>query len=99
MKRTVCSPGMLELGGPQQGLRRRYHHDLWRSDFAKNGVECFEKHNEMVRRAAPTGNMLEWEAKDGWGPLCEFLGLEVPAVEFPWSDAAPTTTKPSAAGQ
>jgi hypothetical protein len=27
---------------------------------------------------------LDWEVHDGWAPLCEFLGKEVPwGVEFP----------------
>lgn len=26
---------------------------------------------------------MEYEAKDGWGPLCAFLDVEVPGVGFP----------------
>lgn len=30
---------------------------------------------------------LEWEEKDGWGPLCEFLTVPVPAQHpSPWHD-------------
>ncbi|KAK5949136.1 hypothetical protein OHC33_009877 [Knufia fluminis] len=29
---------------------------------------------------------LDWEVREGWGPLCEFLGKEVPGAEFPWGN-------------
>ncbi|KAJ7144473.1 P-loop containing nucleoside triphosphate hydrolase protein, partial [Mycena epipterygia] len=43
----------------------------------------FAAHNEKVRRLTPRDRLLEFEVKDGWIPLCNFLGKEVPAVEFP----------------
>jgi len=54
------------------------------------GVEIFDprlhdRHVEMVRRLAMEQGreVLEWEVTDGWGPLCKFLGKEVPKEEFP----------------
>ena len=43
----------------------------------------FDEHNELVRRIVPKGKLLEFEARDGWRPLCEFLGHEVPKEEYP----------------
>ena len=43
----------------------------------------------MVRGAA-IGNgrqFLEYDVKEGWGPLCRFLEVEVPEVEFPSKNA------------
>ena len=36
-----------------------------------------------VTCAARGKKVLEWTPEDGWEPLCEFLGKEVPKVEFP----------------
>jgi hypothetical protein len=30
--------------------------------------------------------VLVYEVREGWGPLCKFLGREVPEGEFPRSD-------------
>lgn len=45
----------------------------------------YDKHNEWVRaEAAKRGRpVLEFTAKDGWGPLCKFLEKEIPNVEYP----------------
>ena len=44
---------------------------------------AFERHNEEVRKRAPRARLVEWQAKDGWGPLCAALGLPVPDEPFP----------------
>ena len=31
----------------------------------------------------PADRLLVYEVKDGWGPLCEFLGVEAPEEPFP----------------
>lgn len=47
-------------------------------------IEVFNRHNEEVKRYVPANRLLVYEAKEGWGPLCEFLGVEVPEGEtFP----------------
>ncbi|KAH7028127.1 uncharacterized protein B0I36DRAFT_293064 [Microdochium trichocladiopsis] len=44
----------------------------------------YERHYEHVREITPRSRLLEYELGSGWGPLCEFLGVEeVPDVEFP----------------
>jgi hypothetical protein len=44
----------------------------------------------MVRGLGlPRERLLEWTAADGWGPLCEFLGKDVPLEAFPQGN--PTT--------
>jgi hypothetical protein len=44
---------------------------------------AFMRHNEMVKATIPANQLLEFEAKDGWEPLCEFLGTAVPDMPFP----------------
>lgn len=47
-------------------------------------IEAFERWNEEVKRSVPPEKLLVYEVKEGWGPLCEFLGVEEPADEpFP----------------
>lgn len=43
----------------------------------------YEAWNAAVRAACPPERLLEWNAKQGWAPLCERLGLPVPAEPFP----------------
>jgi hypothetical protein len=42
-----------------------------------------ERHNEEVKRAVPAERLLVWQVTDGWGPLCEFLEVDVPAEPLP----------------
>jgi len=46
-------------------------------------IEVFERHNEEVKRRVPPDKLLAYEVKEGWGPLCEFLGVEAPDKPFP----------------
>ena len=48
-----------------------------------NARRRYLEHYETVRRMVPTEKLLEFRLADGWAPLCEFLGKEVPDVEFP----------------
>lgn len=43
----------------------------------------FERHNAEVQRVVPPEKLLVYEVKEGWGPLCDFLGVEVPDKPFP----------------
>ncbi len=43
----------------------------------------FERHNAEVRRKVPPEKLLVYEVKEGWGPLCDFLGVEAPDKPFP----------------
>jgi len=54
-----------------------------------HAIEVFNRHNEEVRRRVPKERLLIYEVKEGWGPLCEFLGVEEPDKPFPrLNDAA-----------
>jgi hypothetical protein len=46
-------------------------------------IEQMVAHNERVKRTVPAERLLVWEVTDGWEPLCEFLGVEVPAEPLP----------------
>jgi hypothetical protein len=46
-------------------------------------VHAFNAHNEAVRDAVPADRLLIFEVKDGWSPLCDFLDVPIPDIEFP----------------
>ncbi len=46
-------------------------------------IGVFNAHNEEVERTVPPERLLVFEVEQGWGPLCEFLGVPVPDVPFP----------------
>jgi hypothetical protein len=46
-------------------------------------TEVFERHNAEVRQRVPADRLLVYDVKEGWGPLCEFLGVEEPDEPFP----------------
>lgn len=46
-------------------------------------IEQFERHNERVKSVVPPERLLVWQVTEGWGPLCEFLEVEVPAEPLP----------------
>jgi len=47
-------------------------------DDHRYAMEVFKRHNEEVKKHVPPERLLVYEVKDGWKPLCEFLGVEVP---------------------
>jgi hypothetical protein len=62
---------------------------VWEGDFdgrfgdREHAIEVFERHNEEVKRRVPPERLLVYEVKQGWGPLCDFLGVEAPRKPFP----------------
>ena len=62
---------------------------LWQGTFdgrfedKDHAIRVFNRHNEEVRRRVPEERLLVYEVKQGWGPLCEFLGVEGPDKPFP----------------
>ena len=46
-------------------------------------VAAYERHNAEVRATAPPGRLVEWQASDGWAPLCTALGVPEPGDPFP----------------
>ncbi|GME41039.1 hypothetical protein LSUB1_G006800 [Neofusicoccum parvum] len=71
---------------PMRSLSDKYHEYMWKSDFPTNGRKLFQDHNELVRKVAPGGKFLEFNVKEGWGPLCAFLEKGVPDAPFPRKD-------------
>ena len=62
---------------------------IWQGTFdgrfedKHHAIEVFNRHNEEVQRRVPQEQLLVYEVKEGWGPLCAFLGVEEPDKPFP----------------
>jgi Sulfotransferase domain len=46
-------------------------------------IAAFEQHNRQVQERVPPERLLVYEVREGWAPLCRFLGVSVPASPFP----------------
>jgi len=46
-------------------------------------TKAFIAHNDAVKAVIPASSLLVYEVKQGWEPLCAFLGKPVPAQAFP----------------
>ncbi|HKD48172.1 MAG TPA: sulfotransferase [Rhizomicrobium sp.] len=82
---TIFAPDSPALGpGPGQeffqtilGQFGEHLHDrAFMTDF-------FRRHTEKVIATIPAKRLLVYRVSEGWGPLCEFLDVQVPAVPFP----------------
>ena len=72
----------VELGRFMQLTINDYFQD--RMHERQHLTQRYREHVEQVRRTVPADRLLEFDVKDGWAPLCEFLGVPIPAGDFPF---------------
>jgi hypothetical protein len=48
-----------------------------------HAIEVFERHNEAVRLRVAPERLLVFDVREGWAPLCDFLGVVAPDGPFP----------------
>jgi sulfotransferase family protein len=83
------SPG---TGAEFQHLRALSLKVVWDGVFGgrfsdkDHALRVFTEHNEAVMREVDSDRLLVFEVNQGWEPLCDFLGVPVPAVPFPRSN-------------
>ncbi len=46
-------------------------------------MRIFEEHIAQVKATVPAERLLVFNVKEGWEPLCQFLGVPVPERQFP----------------
>ena len=51
--------------------------------YPENRVQYYEDWYAHVKRTVPKEQLLEFNVKQGWEPLCKFLGKPVPNKPFP----------------
>jgi hypothetical protein len=62
---------------------------LWQKTFGgrfedrEYALSVFTQHIEAVKRNVPAEKLLIFNVKEGWEPLCAFLGVPVPDTSFP----------------
>ena len=54
-------------------------------------------YSKMGRPSIPPERLLVFEVREGWGPLCKFLGVPVPADPFPRVNERENFPKPKPA--
>ncbi|MGF1489650.1 MAG: sulfotransferase family protein [Prochloraceae cyanobacterium] len=63
--------------------------DIWQGDFngkfedKEYAIERFNQHIQEVKQNVPSENLLVYEVKQGWQPLCDFIGVSIPNKDFP----------------
>ena len=65
----------------QYGITGKLNRALLAGEEA--AVKFYEEHVEEVKASVPPEKLLVFSVKDGWEPLCSFLGLPVPSDPFP----------------
>jgi hypothetical protein len=83
----------LQAGGDQAPVEFKPWFDMANGVVFKTGfpfgldvaglANAFNAHTDAVKAAIPADRLLIYEVKDGWGPLCAFLGVPRPAEVFP----------------
>ena len=49
----------------------------------ETAVNFFNDWTAQVKAEVPADRLLVWEVKEGWEPLCQFMGVPVPDQPFP----------------
>ena len=62
-------------------------------------IAAFNRHNNEVIAQIPAGRLLVFEAKHGWEPLCEFLDVPVPDMDYPRVNTTDDFNQARAAGK
>ena len=61
---------------------------LFQGDFENRGKDVFKAHYDLVRQLVPPERLLEYDVSQGWEPLCNFLGEEIPDERFPYTNSS-----------
>jgi len=87
--RTVFPSWLRRASGLIGGLLEMTERIVWNGVFegrfedAQRAQEIFDEHTARVRDTVPADKLLVFDVRDGWPPLCRFLGVPVPNTPFP----------------
>jgi hypothetical protein len=81
----IVGPRLPFVSGPFRVSAHPRFRELHLNHFEdrERAIRAFREHNEEVKRVIPAERLLVYEVKEGWEPLCRFLGVPVPDVPFP----------------
>lgn len=57
--------------------------EMWRKKYGDIGPNVYDGHNADVKKLIPKDQLLLYDVREGWEPLCEFLEAPVPDEPFP----------------
>jgi len=66
-----------------------YLDDMFEGRFYEDkekAINFFNNWNDRIKNTVPAEKLLIYEVKNGWKPLCDFLGCSVPDEPFPRSN-------------
>ena len=73
--------------GPLRDVHLRWVKDWMgvhsEDDMRMKAKEKYKEHYKLLRSTVSKERLLEYQLGSGWRPLCDFLGKDVPGVEFP----------------
>ena len=85
---------LLKAEGSRDNSQRSMTHELifdrvfpGNTDDKDYVLGVFRSHIETVQQSVSAPRLLVYDVKQGWAPLCEFLGVVVPKQEFPHRNA------------
>ncbi|KJS04647.1 MAG: hypothetical protein VR73_14130 [Gammaproteobacteria bacterium BRH_c0] len=65
---------------------------VWQGQFGgrfedrDHAIAVYEAHNREVKTHVPASQLLVYDVREGWEPLCRFLNVPVPDAPFPSSN-------------
>lgn len=83
------TPLLRRLFPPLRTMTLMVHATIWdrifhgRFEDRDYAISIFNQHIENVKASVPPDKLLIFDVKEGWGPLCDFLDVPVPAEPFP----------------
>jgi hypothetical protein len=82
---SLIGPYLPYVSGPTRVTRNTWLRKEMLDRFAERDhvIKMFTDWNEEAKRVVPADRLLVFEAKDGWEPLCKFLGVPVPSEPYP----------------
>ena len=67
-------------------MLKKFFETFFEDDFPNRGKAIYHKHYSKIRRLVRQDKLLEYNVRQGWGPICEFLGVPKPSEDFPRSN-------------
>jgi len=87
--RTVFPRWLRRASGFIGGLIEMTDTLIWNGVFEgrfeepQRAQQIFDEYTAKVRETVPPERLLVYDVREGWAPLCRFLGVPIPATPFP----------------
>lgn len=86
----IYMPWTIKLMPPLARFQAVCNATIWQGIFGgrfgedpERAKALFSEHIAAVQAKVPAEQLLVYDVSQGWGPLCEFLGVPVPEGPFP----------------